>query len=92
MKKLILSLVLSLFFASFLTAQNVAKAKSVEQVSKKVKTEVKTTAELGIDPDYLEAICFAWLAKQRIDKKSFNLNRITGSKGKVYLGRIYNPS
>jgi len=63
-----------------------------KEINKNCKTEVKTTAELGIDPDYLEAICFAWLAKQRIDKKSFNLNRITGSKGKVYLGRIYKPS
>ena len=63
-----------------------------KEINKNCKTEVKTTAELGIDPDYLEAICFAWLAKQRIDKKSFDLNRITGSKGKVYLGRIYNPS
>ena len=63
-----------------------------KEINKNCKTEVKTTAELGIDPDYLEAICFAWLAKQRIDKKSFNLNRITGSRGKVYLGRIYKPS
>ena len=63
-----------------------------KEINKNCKTEVKTTAELGIDPDYLEAICFAWLAKQRLDKKSFNLNRITGSKGKVYLGRIYKPS
>ena len=63
-----------------------------KEINKNCKTEVKTTSELGIDPDYLEAICFAWLAKQRIDKKSFDLNRITGSKGKVYLGRIYNPS
>ena len=54
--------------------------------------KIKTTLELGIDPDYVEAICFGWLAKQRIENKKFNLSEITGSKGEVYLGRIYEPT
>ena len=55
-------------------------------------SKVGTTLELGINPDYVEAICFGWLAKQRIENKSFNLSEITGSQGEVYLGRIYEPS
>ena len=62
------------------------------EINKQCEARVSTTLELGIDPDYLEAICFGWLAKQRIEKKSFNLSKVTGSKGEVYLGRIYEPS
>ena len=62
------------------------------EINKQNKGRVGTTLELGIDPDYLEAICFGWLAKQRIKNKSFNLSKITGSNGEVYLGRIYKPS
>jgi len=62
------------------------------EINKQCKARVSTTLELGIDPDYLEAICFGWLAKQRIENKSFNLSKVTGSKGEVYLGRIYEPS
>ena len=62
------------------------------EINKQSKARVSTTLELGIDPDYVEAICFGWLAKQRIESKSFNLGEITGSRGEVYLGRIYEPS
>ena len=62
------------------------------EITKQSKAKVNTTLDLGIDPDYVEAICFAWLAKQRIHNINFNLNKITGSKGEVYLGRIYEPS
>tara|TARA_B100000676_G_scaffold180094_1_gene176829 strand:+ start:21 stop:1127 length:1107 start_codon:yes stop_codon:yes gene_type:complete len=62
------------------------------ELKKQSKLEIRTTLDLGIDPDYLEAICFGWLAKQRIENKKFNLSDITGSNGEVYLGRIYEPS
>jgi len=62
------------------------------EINKQNLGRVGTTLELGIDPDYVEAICFGWLAKQRIENKSFNLSSVTGSNGKVYLGRIYEPS
>ena len=62
------------------------------ELKKQSTAKIKTTLELGIDPDYVEAICFGWLAKQRIENKKFNLSEITGSKGEVYLGRIYEPT
>ena len=62
------------------------------ELSKQSKAKIKTTLDLGINPDYVEAICFGWLAKQRIENKKFNLSKITGSKGEVYLGKIYKPS
>ena len=62
------------------------------EINNQSKVRVGTTLELGIDPDYVEAICFGLLAKQRIENKSFNLSEITGSKGEVYLGKVYEPS
>ena len=52
-------------------------------------TLVESTAHHGIDPDWLEAMCFAWLAKQRLDNKPSNLPSVTGAKQAVILGGIY---
>ncbi len=48
-----------------------------------------TTKTHGIDPDAVEAIAFAWLAKQRIDGKPANLPAVTGAHESVLLGTIY---
>jgi len=51
--------------------------------------EVDTTAALGIDPDWVEAIAFAWLAKQTLAGEPGNLPAVTGAKQPVILGAIY---
>jgi anhydro-N-acetylmuramic acid kinase len=51
--------------------------------------KLATTAELGIDPDWVEALAFAWLAKQTIEGKAGNLPSVTGAKHPVILGGIY---
>ena len=51
-----------------------------------------TTAELGLDPDFIEAICFAWLAYKRVNNIKFDMNSITGSNEKVFLGKVYLPA
>lgn len=51
--------------------------------------QVTTTQELGIDPDWIEAAAFAWLAYARINDQRFDLHSITGSEGEVPLGVIY---
>jgi len=63
----------------------------IEKIKKSRKGKVSDTGELKINPDYLEAIGFAWLAKQRISKKSFDLSRITGSQEMIMLGEVFNP-
>jgi anhydro-N-acetylmuramic acid kinase len=52
-------------------------------------TVIASTEKLGIHPDWLEAMAFAWLAKQTIEGKYGNLPMATGAKGKRILGAIY---
>ena len=51
-----------------------------------------STDKLGLDPDYIEAICFAWLAYKRVNNIKFNMSAITGSNEKVFLGKVYLPT
>jgi anhydro-N-acetylmuramic acid kinase len=50
---------------------------------------VVSTEKLGIAPEWVEAVAFAWLAKQTIEKKSGNLLAVTGAERSVPLGGIY---
>ena len=51
--------------------------------------KLATTDELGIGVDWLEAVAFAWLAKQCLDNKPSNMPSVTGAKGLRVLGGIY---
>ncbi|MGC1549982.1 MAG: anhydro-N-acetylmuramic acid kinase [Rhodanobacter sp.] len=51
--------------------------------------DVLSTAKFGIDPDYLEATAFAWLARQRLLGLPGNLPAVTGARGPRQLGAIY---
>lgn len=53
------------------------------------KIAISSTQTLGIDPDWMEAIAFAWLAKQTLEGKAGNLPSATGAKGFRVLGAIY---
>ena len=50
---------------------------------------VETTAPLGISPDWVEAIAFAWLAKQTLEGQPGNLPAVTGAARSAVLGAIY---
>lgn len=54
-----------------------------------VPRQLRSTAEHGIDPDYLEATAFAWLARQRLLGLPGNLPAVTGARGPRVLGAIY---
>jgi len=47
------------------------------------------TSRHGIDPDFLEATAFAWLARQRLLGLPGNLPAVTGARGPRVLGAIY---
>lgn len=50
---------------------------------------VTTTAVLGLAPDWVEAVAFAWLARQTLLRAPGNLPAVTGAKGPRILGAIY---
>ena len=50
---------------------------------------VATTSALGIDPDWMEALAFAWLARQTLHHVAGNLPSVTGARGERVLGAIY---
>ena len=50
---------------------------------------VGTTEALGIHPDWVEAIAFAWLAKQTLDGRAMETSGFTGARAPVVLGAIY---
>jgi anhydro-N-acetylmuramic acid kinase len=53
------------------------------------EVDLNTTAAIGIDPQWVEAIAFAWLAHQALHRKSANLPAATGAYGERICGAIY---
>ncbi|MDX1636055.1 MAG: anhydro-N-acetylmuramic acid kinase [Marinobacter sp.] len=53
--------------------------------------KVLSTQVLGLDPQWVEATAFAWLASQTMAGKPGNLPKVTGARGKRILGAIYQP-
>jgi anhydro-N-acetylmuramic acid kinase len=52
---------------------------------------VVTTAEWGIEPAWVEAAAFAWLAHQRLLGLPTNVPAVTGAKSLASLGGVYLP-
>ena len=53
--------------------------------------EVTSTAALGVDPGSVEALAFAWLARERLAGRAANLPAVTGAKGPRVLGAVHAP-
>lgn len=50
---------------------------------------IHSTTEFGVPPEWIEAMAFAWLAKQTMENNPSNLPSVTGAKKTVVLGGIY---
>jgi anhydro-N-acetylmuramic acid kinase len=50
---------------------------------------VESTAAHGVDPDFVEAMGFAWLARQTLAGLPGNLPSVTGARGPRVLGVVY---
>lgn len=61
----------------------------IELIRNNLTHPASSTAEFGINPDHVEAMAFAWLARQTINNLSGNLMDVTGAKSPVILGGIY---
>jgi anhydro-N-acetylmuramic acid kinase len=52
---------------------------------------VDNTNAAGLDPDWVEAVAFAWLAMRTLNGQTGNLPSVTGASHKVVLGAIHSP-
>ena len=48
-----------------------------------------TTADHGVAVEHVEALAFAWLAREAIAGRPANLPAVTGARGMRVLGAIY---
>ncbi|MCW8923930.1 MAG: anhydro-N-acetylmuramic acid kinase [Gammaproteobacteria bacterium] len=53
--------------------------------------KVESTEVYGIHPDWVEAMAFAWIAKQTINNQPGNLPSVTGAAKATVLGNITDP-
>ncbi len=51
--------------------------------------EISSSDKIGFDAQWIEAMAFAWLAKQCIERLPGNVAQVTGAKGLRILGAIY---
>ncbi len=50
---------------------------------------VVISSELGIAPEQVEALAFAWLAHAHLERRTGNLPTVTGARGRRVLGALY---
>lgn len=50
---------------------------------------VQTTDALGLPPQQVEAVAFAWLAREFVERRAGNRPDVTGAKGPRVLGCLY---
>jgi anhydro-N-acetylmuramic acid kinase len=75
--------------AVFVCGGGVHNALLMQSLQELLACPVQSTAALGVDPDYVEAMAFAWLAKQCMEGKPGNVVDVTGAAGPRILGAIY---
>jgi anhydro-N-acetylmuramic acid kinase len=54
-------------------------------------SKVATTDVLGLPVDWIEAMAFAWLARQRLEEKPGNSPAVTGANRAAVLGGVWLP-
>jgi anhydro-N-acetylmuramic acid kinase len=64
----------------------------MQQLAQLTTNPIASTKKLGVDPDWMEAMAFAWLAKQTLDGKPGNIAAVTGAKRATILGGIYSSN
>ena len=50
---------------------------------------VMSSSVLGVEPDHVEALAFAWLARAHVDGRIGNVASVTGARGGRVLGALY---
>ena len=63
----------------------------MQRIETLAKRPVETTASLGCPGDAVEAAAFAWLAGERLAGRPGNLPSVTGARGRIQLGAVFQP-
>jgi anhydro-N-acetylmuramic acid kinase len=53
---------------------------------------LRSTADFGVPPDWVEAVLFAWLARERLAERPQDTRAITGARRPVLLGAVARPT
>jgi len=61
----------------------------LEQLRCELQIPIESTASVGFDPDWVEAIAFAWLARRTLTGEAGNLPSVTGARAARILGAIH---
>lgn len=62
----------------------------LEAIARQVApSPVASTAALGLDPDYVEAVAFAWFARRTLEGLTSSAASVTGARGARILGGVY---
>ncbi|HEY8218742.1 MAG TPA: anhydro-N-acetylmuramic acid kinase [Methylobacter sp.] len=61
----------------------------LELIQQNIGCPVESTEQYGLHPDHVEAVAFAWLARQTLNNLPGNLKEVTGAVNSVILGGIY---
>lgn len=61
----------------------------LELIQQNIECPVESTEPYGLHPDHVEAVAFAWLARQTMNNMPGNLKEVTGAINSVILGGIY---
>lgn len=61
----------------------------MRRLSEACAADATTTADHGIDPDFVEAILFAWLAAKRLAGEALDTRTITGARHPVMAGSVH---
>lgn len=71
----------------YMCGGGVHNSELMRRMQRLTKYPVTSTEVLGLDPDWVEAMAFAWLAYQHSHQLSGNLPSVTGASKPVILGR-----
>ena len=61
----------------------------IQQLGERLDVPIESTARYGVDPEWMEAMAFAWLAKRALDGLPGNLPSVTGAIGPRILGAVH---
>jgi len=61
----------------------------MRQLRRRLPMPVATTGGWGLEPDWVEATAFAWLARERLHGRPGNLPSATGARQPMALGGLY---